>query len=209
MGLDGALIGSAALMGLAAAPHCALMCSTPCALAARGRREQLRLLAGRLLGYGAAGVAAAASAQALARMSQGAAVLQPLWALLQAALLVLGLSLLARGRVPVWLSHVRWRPAPGRSFATGLAWVLMPCGLLHAALLLSALSNSPVGGGLAMAAFAVTSTLGLAVAPAWLARLPRRVGDASPALRLAGLGLVLASGWALAHGVWQRIAALC
>ena len=209
MGLDAALIGSAALMGLAGAPHCALMCSTPCALAARSRREQTRLLIGRLLGYGAAGGVAAASAQALARMSDGAAVLQPLWALLQAALLVLGVSLVVRGRVPVWLANTRWRPAPGRSFTTGLAWVAMPCGLLHAALLLAALSNSPLGGGLAMAAFAVTSTLGLAVAPAWLARLPRRVGDASPALRLAGLGLALASGWALAHGVWQRIALLC
>ncbi|MBW8845649.1 MAG: sulfite exporter TauE/SafE family protein [Burkholderiales bacterium] len=209
MSLDAALIGSAALMGLAAAPHCALMCSTPCALAARGRREQTRLLAGRLLGYSVAGIVAAASAQTLARMSQGTAVLQPLWALLQAALLVLGISLIVRGRVPVWLANARWRPMPGRSFTTGLAWVAMPCGLLHAALLLSALSSSPLGGGLAMAAFAVTSTLGLTVAPAWLARLPRRVGDASPALRLAGVGLALASGWALAHGVWQRIALVC
>lgn len=204
-----ALIASAALMGLAAAPHCALMCSTPCALAGRRRDEQLRLLAGRLLGYAGAGVVAAASAQMLARMSQGAAVLQPLWALLQAALLVLGLSLVARGRVPVWLTNARWRPAPGRSFATGLAWVAMPCGVLHAALLMSALSNSPLEGGLAMAAFAVTSTLGLAVAPAWIAKLPRRAGDASPALRLAGLGLVAASGWALAHGVWERLTLAC
>lgn len=209
MSLDAALIGSAALMGLAGAPHCALMCSTPCALAAQGRQQQTRLLLGRLVGYSAAGVVAALSAQALGRMSAGAAVLQPVWALLQAALLVLGLSLLVRGRVPAWLGNVRFRPQPGRSFATGLAWVVMPCGLLHAALLLSALSNSPVSGGLAMAAFATTSTLGLAVAPAWIARLPRRVGDASPALRLAGLGLVAASGWALAHGVWQRAALVC
>ena len=209
MSLDAALVGSAALMGLAAAPHCALMCSTPCALAATGRREQARLLTGRLIGYSAAGVVASVSAQALAQMSQGAAVLQPLWALLQAALLVLGLSLVVRGRVPVWLANARWRPAPGRSFVTGLAWVVMPCGLLHAALLLAALSNSPLGGGLAMAAFAVTSMLGLAVAPAWVARLPRRVGDASPALRLAGVGLVAASGWALVHGVWQRALLAC
>lgn len=209
MSLDAALIGSAALMGLAGAPHCALMCSTPCALAARGRPQQMRLLAGRLLSYSAAGVVAALSAQALAQMSTGVAVLQPLWAMLQAALLVLGLSLLLRGQVPVWLTRVRWRPQPGRSFVTGLAWVVMPCGLLHGALLLSALSNSPWSGGLAMAAFATTSTLGLAIAPAWIARLPRRVGDASPALRLAGLGLVAASGWALVHGVWQRAQVLC
>lgn len=209
MGLDVALTGSAALMGLAAAPHCALMCSTPCALAASRRDEQMRLLAGRLLGYSTAGMVAAASAQALASLSQGAAVLQPLWALLQAALLVLGLSLVLRGRVPVWLDNARWRPAPGRSFVAGLAWVAMPCGVLHAALLMSALSNSPLGGGLAMAAFALTSTLGLAVAPAWIARLPRRLGEPSPALRLAGLGLVAASGWALGHGVWEKLTLVC
>lgn len=209
MGLDIALIGSAALMGLAGAPHCALMCSSPCALAAQRRDQQLRLLAGRVLGYSAAGVVAAFSAQALAQLSQGAAVLQPVWALLQAALLVFGLSLVVRGRVPTWLGNVRWRPHPQRSFFTGLAWVAMPCGLLHGALLLSALSNSPLGGGLAMAAFAVTSTLGLAVAPGLMSRLPRRVGDASPALRLAGLGLVAASGWALVHGVWQRAVLAC
>ncbi len=209
MGLDAALIGSAALMGLAAAPHCALMCSTPCALAAQGRRAQTRLLMGRLIGYSGAGAIAAASAQALAQMSQGATVLQPLWALMQAALLIFGLTLVVRGRVPVWLANARWRPAPGRSFVTGIAWIAMPCGLLHAALLLAALSNSPLGGGLAMAAFAVTSTLGLAVAPAWIARLPRRVGDTAPALRLAGVGLVAASGWALAHGIWQRVLLAC
>jgi uncharacterized protein len=209
MGADAALIGSTALLGLAAAPHCALMCSTPCALAARGRQQQWRLLAGRLIGYSLAGAVAAASAQALARLSAGAAALQPLWALLQAALLVFGLSLVMRGRVPAWLASARWQPTPGRSFAAGLAWVAMPCGLLHAALLLAALSGTPLGGGLAMAGFAATSTLGLALAPAWIARLPRRVGDASPALRLAGLGLTAASGWALAHGVWQRVTVAC
>jgi hypothetical protein len=206
---DAALIASATLMGLGGAPHCALMCSAPCALAAPGAPAQARLLIGRLLSYTAAGALAAASAQALAQMSGGAAVLRPVWALLQAALLLLGLSLLVRGRAPGWLGAVRWQPKPRQAFATGLAWAVMPCGLLHAALLLSALSTSPLSGALAMAGFATTSTLGLVIAPALRSRLPRRVGDATPALRLAGLGLAAASGWALAHGVWERVLLAC
>lgn len=207
--LDVALITSAALMGLAGTPHCALMCSAPCALAARGAQQQTRLLIGRVLGYAAGGALAAASAQVLGELSQGAAVLKPAWAMLQAAVLLLGLSLLVRGRAPGWLGAVRWQPKPRHAFGTGLAWVVMPCGLLHAALLLSALSSSPLSGAAAMAAFAVTSTLGLVVAPALRSRLPQRAGDATTALRLAGLGMAVASGWALGHGIWQQVLLVC
>lgn len=208
MSLDAALITSAALMGLAGTPHCAAMCSAPCALAA-GKRPA-RLLLGRVLGYTAGGAVAAASAEALARASQGAAVLQPVWALLQAALLLLGLTLLVRGRAPAWLGAVNWRPQPRHAVVTGMAWVAMPCGLLHAALLMAGLSGSVGSGAAAMAAFALASTPALVIAPAWRARLLRRGDDgAMLALRLAGLALVVASGWALAHGVWQRLALAC
>lgn len=205
---DIALVVSATLMGLAGMPHCAAMCSAPCALA--GGQRPARLLAGRVLGYTAGGVVAAASAEALARASQGVALLQPAWALLQAALLLFGLMLLLQGRVPAWLGAVRWRPQPRHAFATGLAWVAMPCGLLHAALLLAGLSGSPLSGGAAMAGFALASTPGLVVAPLWRARLLKRgpAGDVL-ALRLAGLMLALGAGWGLAHGVWQRVMLAC
>lgn len=205
---DLALVVSATLMGLAGMPHCAAMCSAPCALA--GGQRPARLLAGRVLGYTAGGVVAAASAEALARASQGVALLQPAWALLQAALLLFGLMLLLQGRVPAWLGAVRWRPQPRHAFATGLAWVAMPCGLLHAALLLAGLSGSPLSGGAAMAGFALASTPGLVVAPLWRARLLKRgPGGDVLALRLAGLMLALGAGWGLAHGVWQRVMLAC
>lgn len=208
MALDLALIGSATLMGLAGTPHCAAMCSAPCALA--GGQRPARLMAGRVLGYAAGGAVAAASAQALGRASQSLALLQPAWAVLQAALLLFGLTLLVRGRMPVWASSLNWRPQPRHAFMTGLVWIAMPCGLLHAALLLSALADSPLGGAGAMAGFALASTPGLIVAPWWRARLLRRgAGGEVLALRLAGVGLVLAAGWALGHGVWQRVALLC
>lgn len=207
--LDATLMMSAALMGLGGAPHCAVMCSAPCTLAAPDRQALGRLLAGRLVGYAAAGAGAAASAQALGALSSHVALLRPVWALLQAALLLLGLSLLVCGRVPGGLGAAGWHHKPRQAFATGLAWVVLPCGLLHAALLLSALSASPLSGAVAMAGFASTSTLGLVMAPALRSRLPRSLGSATPALRLAGLGMALASGWALAHGVWERLLQVC
>lgn len=208
MSLDGALILSATLMGLAGMPHCAAMCSAPCALA--GGKRPARLLSGRVLGYTAGGAMAAASAQALARASQGLTLLQPAWALLQAAMLLLGLSLLVRGRMPVWLAAVNWRPQPRHAFATGAAWVAMPCGLLHAALLLAGLSGSVGSGAAAMAGFALASTPGLAIAPLWRARLLRRgSGGETLALRLAGLALAIGAGWALGHGLWQRVVLAC
>ncbi|CAM3720005.1 sulfite exporter TauE/SafE family protein [Roseateles saccharophilus] len=208
MALDAALIASATLMGLAGTPHCAAMCSAPCALAAGPR--PVRLLAGRLLGYSAGGAIVAASAEALARASQGVALLQPAWALLQAAMLLLGLTLLVRGRMPVWLGAVNWRPQPRHAFFTGIAWVAMPCGLLHAALLLAGLSGSVAGGTLAMAGFALASTPGLIVAPLWRAKLLKRgAGGEVLALRLAGLALALGAGWALGHGIWQRVLLAC
>lgn len=206
--MDAALVLSATLMGLAGMPHCAAMCSAPCALAA-GHRP-VRLLAGRLLGYAAGGAVAAASAQALARVSQSVTLLQPAWALLQAALLLFGLTLLVRGRVPAWLGAMRWRPQPRHAFATGIAWVAMPCGLLHAALLLAGLSGSPLSGAVAMAGFALASTPGLVIAPLWRARLLKRgTGGEVLALRLAGLMLAAGAAWGLVHGVWQRLLLAC
>lgn len=206
--MDAALVASATLMGLAGMPHCAAMCSAPCALA--GGRRPVRLLAGRVLGYAVGGAVAAASAEALARASQAATLLQPAWALLQSALLLLGLTLLVRGRMPVWLSAVPRQAQPRHAFVKGLAWVAMPCGLLHAALLLASLSGSVAGGAAAMGGFALASTPGLLMAPLWRAKLLKRGADGDVlALRLAGLALTAGAAWGLAHGVWQRVLLAC
>ena len=122
-----------------------------------------------------------------------------------------------------------------QSSLIGLAWVAWPCAALQAALLLAALASSPLGGGLVMAAFALGSMPALAFAP-WLrarwrkyqqtrqqtrqqkSQPTRLVSDARVlssehvamlGFRVAGLGLVLASGWALTHGLWLKVAAWC
>ncbi|MFO1227657.1 sulfite exporter TauE/SafE family protein [Roseateles sp.] len=208
--LEITLVGSAALMGLAGSPHCALMCGGPCAATCgQSRRAQTQFLAGRALSYAVAGAVAAAAVQALGWMTQGRAVMQPVWALAHAALLMLGLSLIWLGRQPIWLDGIgagwlrRSSRAPGLA---GLAWVAWPCGLLQSALLVAGLTSSPLGGGLAMLVFALASSPGLVAAPWVLRRL-----KLSPAwsARLAGLGLALASGWALGHGVWETVRLYC
>lgn len=97
---------------------------------------------------------------------------------------------------------------PAQATLAGGLWVAWPCGLLQSAVLLAALADGPVGGAGVMLVFAVASAPGLVAAP-WLWR--RLAGSARPdlAVRLGGLMLALASGWALTHDLWVRFAAYC
>jgi len=223
--VDAPLILAGFVAGLAASPHCALMCGAPCAALTSGcGRNATGFHLGRGLGYMAGGALAALSMAALAAWSQAAPALRPLWMLLQLAFLALGLWWLATGRQPDRMKRggampvriVARRGRPWRSGLAGLAWVAWPCGALQAALLLAALASSPLGGAFVMAGFALGSMPALAVAPwAWARWRSMRGGAASPAqaatlgFRVAGFGLVLASGWALTHGLWERVAAWC
>lgn len=101
---------------------------------------------------------------------------------------------------------------PAKAAAAGALWLGLPCGLLHSALVMAALANTPLGGAAIMAAFAMGTTLGLWVGPTlwwrvgapgggWLAR--------GGAVRLAGLMLAGVSAWALSHDLGARIVAYC
>jgi sulfite exporter TauE/SafE len=223
MDLPLVLAGLAA--GVAASPHCAAMCGAPCAALTNGcARNTTGFHVGRLAGYMAGGALAASSVAALAAWSQAAPALRPLWTLLHVALLALGLWWLATGRQPDWLKRggavpvriVGRRGRPLRAGVAGLAWVAWPCGALQAALLLAALASGPAGGAAVMAAFAVGSMPALAFAPWVWGRWQSLQGHAATSaqastfgFRVAGAGLVLGSGWALTHGVWEQVAAWC
>lgn len=213
--MNTALAGTALLLGIAGAPHCAAMCGAACRAAAGacgGSSPQANVVAlhlARGLAYVAAGAFAAAGVSLLG----GVPALRPLWSLAQAAALALGVWLLLRGREPEWLTSLRVRPpgpsrgkvvwlaGPGRAAAVGGAWVALPCGLLQSALVVAALGNGPLEGAGLMALFAATSGLGLWAGPALWSRLAG--GRVAPhwGTRLAGALLVLASAWALWHGV--------
>ena len=223
--MDASLVLGGLAMGVAATPHCALMCGAPCAALTSGcKRNAAGFQLGRLLGYMAAGALAAGSMSALGAWSQTVPVLRPLWTLLQLAFLALGLWWIATGRQLHWMKRdgavpvriVARRRRPLRSGLAGLAWVAWPCAALQGALLLSALASSPQRGALVMAGFAIGSMPALLLAPwawarwsAWRGKATSPAGLASLGLRLAGAGLVLASGWALMELTWSRYAAWC
>lgn len=227
--MDLALAGSALLMGLAGSPHCLAMCGPACTgLTSGDRRSQLSFHLGRLSSYALGGALAAASVGLVAQLGQASAVLRPLWVLVHLAALLLGLYLVWRGRQPAWLEsigRVATQTAvpvaglgaggvvlgrPARAGLAGVAWLAWPCGLLQSALMVSALASGPAQGAMVMSSFAIGSGLGLVMGPMLLHRLfGAGASGMRWAVRLAGLGLVAASGFALGHGLWQRVAELC
>jgi sulfite exporter TauE/SafE len=237
--MSAALMATAAVMGLAGVPHCAGMCGAGCAAAARlclparPGRAVAGLIAGRLVAYAVAGAVAATVVTGLQTLSEGTGWLRPVWVGLQAFLLVIGLGLLLRGRLPAsieaWVERMGGRPQdapvtrkvhlPGelKAGAIGLLWPVIPCGLLHAALLVAAVSSGPVDGAAVMLVFGATSSLGLLLGPAvWLRWLPaalrRSVSSEDPgrlAVRLAGATISVFAGWGLGHAVIAPIVAWC
>ncbi|MFT3720711.1 sulfite exporter TauE/SafE family protein [Pseudorhodoferax sp.] len=224
------LATTALLMGLAGGPHCAVMCGAACAGVGRSGRGAVALFqAGRLCGYAALGALAAWSLQGLGWLGGASAALRPAWTFMHLAAAALGLVLLLQARQPAWLERFGRRlwqrararlPARGGLFAIGMAWALMPCGLLQAALMTAALTGHPAQGATAMAAFALGSAVSLWAAPWLLLRLPALAGGAGAGggaaqglsawgTRLAGLALLASSGWALWMGLVHDQAPWC
>jgi sulfite exporter TauE/SafE len=220
---------TALLMGLAGGPHCVAMCGAACAgisQAVDARRSTLALLVfqfGRVIGYSALGALAAASLQGLGWLTVHLAALRPVWSLFHVSALVLGLLLMAQARQPVWLEDIARRVwARTRSFASrngrsaplllGIAWAMLPCGLLYSALLVAALAGSPSGGAMVMALFAIGTSLTMALGPWLWLRLKassNRSDSGQWGVRLAGLALAASSGWALWMGLVHNSAPWC
>ncbi len=180
--------------------------------------------------YAAGGAVAAVGVSGVASWSQITPALRPLWTLLNAAAFALGLWLMWKGQQPAWLGRIGRVPAlagpipgkgqwpwqrvrgPLRAGAAGSLWVAWPCGLLQSALLVAALTDGALAGATVMAVFAATSAPGLVFGP-WVWRRLLRGGDVAVRerwlMRAAGALIVVASGWALSHGLWERTGAFC
>lgn len=189
------LLWTAFLMGLGGIAHCAAMCGVPCA-AAMPRGIPVLALVGRCLAYGMLGLLAALGAGLVSRWGQQVSMLQPIWLMIQLGAVIMGVWLMWSGHMPrqvnTWgqqaYHRVRARfiqhDAPGWLKAgqplvplfAGMAWAVLPCGLLYAALVVAALAPAPWAGALVMLAFAVPSAIGVWAAPAllkWLSRFTR------------------------------------
>ena len=215
---------TALLMGLAGGPHCIAMCGAACAgigqaAAPRGSQAIGLFQLGRLAGYALLGALAAASMQGLGWLTVHSAALRPVWTMVHVAAVLLGLMLLIWARQPLWLElgarrvWARVRTAT-QSFGLaaplglGVAWALLPCGLLYSAVMVAALAGSPAGGAAVMALFALGSGAVLWLAP-WLLRRLGRGGSGSWGMRIAGLALLLTSAWGLWMGLMHDQAPWC
>lgn len=215
---------TALLMGLVGGPHCVVMCGAACAGIARasapqGTQALLGFQASRMLGYSLVGAFAAGSVQGLAWLGAHTAVIRPVWTMMHVAALLLGLVLLWQAQQPRWLdgaAQTVWRgvkPVLGRlgpqaPWVLGVAWALMPCGLLYSALLVASLTANVWDGAITMALFALGTTISLTAGP-WLLLRLRSGASGGWGIRLAGLALAATSGWALWMGLTQPSGLWC
>ena len=218
------LAATAVLMGLAGGPHCIAMCGAACAGigqagAPRGTLAIGWFQVGRLTGYTLLGALAAASMQGLGWLTVQSAALRPLWTMVHVAAELLGAMLLIWARQPVWLEWgarrvwarvrtVTQRFGLAAPLGVGVAWALLPCGLLYSAAMVAALAGSVTGGAAVMALFALGSGLTLWLGPWLLLRLGRS-GRGAWGMRLAGLALLLTSAWGLWMGLMHDQAPWC
>ena len=224
-----ALASTAFLMGLMGGTHCLVMCAAPCAaltsadaVPQAGDAQVVRWMPpragvaqrtasfhiGRLVGYGAAGALAAFAMERLAWLSQNSAALRPVWTLFHVLILAWGLLMMLQARQPAWLEsagRIVWSKVrvlvsrPGGLFVTGLAWALLPCGLLYTALLTAALSGGVLRGALCMVLFGIGSGAWLVAGPLVWGQFRTRLNKVARSWgsRLAGLVLFTMGAWAL------------
>lgn len=219
-----ALAATALLMGLAGGPHCVAMCGAACAGIGQAAGERRNgaiwaFQAGRVAGYSVLGALSAASIQGLGWLTTQSAALRPVWTLFHVGAIVLGLLLLCRARQPVWMegtgkliwARVRaWVGAQQRSAPLwiGVAWALLPCGLLYSALLVAAMSANALDGALVMGLFAAGTSVSMVAGPRLWLHLRGARGDGW-GVRLAGLALAASSSWAIWMGLVHDQAPWC
>jgi uncharacterized protein len=215
---------TALFMGLAGGPHCVAMCGAACAGISRaaGERSTRALWTfqlSRMVGYALFGAFAAGSVQGLAWLGTQTTVLRPVWTMFHVAALLLGAVLIWQARQPAWIENLGqsiWRKArpvmasmgQRAPVVLGVAWALMPCGLLYSALLVASLSANAVEGAAIMALFSIGTSISLVAGP-WLLLRLRGGRSGAWGIRLAGVALAATSGWALWMGITNPTGLWC
>ena len=181
-------------MGLASGLHCLGMCG---GIATAFPVKKLQFNAGRIATYGVLGALAGAAGGALGEVLP---LQTALYVVVNAVLIIVGLHV-AGFSAPIRffenLGAPLWRRArplalSRNSFVAGMAWGLIPCGLVYAAASASAFAATPGQGALAMASFGLGTLPWLLAAGAAAARL--RAWLARPAVRYFSATGILAFG---------------
>ncbi len=185
--------------------------------------EQLVMHAGRLSTYALLGAVMGAAGATVWRQ-QWLPIQRGLFALASTLLLSYGLLLLARttgdawrnvrleralGRLTGGLSGLAARLGGGlhrypplvRRYVTGLAWGLVPCGMVYGALAVALLAGNAASGAIVMLAFGagtLPNLLMMSGLAGWLRRLSRRRwarGAAGAAIAAFGIWGVVCAAW--------------
>jgi hypothetical protein len=166
--------------------------------------RELTFHAARLAGYVALGAAAGGGSALLRVGAETLPAMRPLWGTANALLIALGLALMVLGRQPAWIDALAMRiatatglhgaPTGMRPAAAGLAWALLPCGLLYTALATAALASDPVGGAIAMLGFGLGTAVNLLAAQALVRVAGARIGPAQSLGVRAGGALLAVMG---------------
>jgi sulfite exporter TauE/SafE len=217
-------LGAVATGLLGGGTHCVAMCGPACAgigQAAGQRRVAALLLfqAGRVIGYSTLGALAAASMQGLGWLTVQSAALRPVWVMLHIAAGLIGLLLLIRARQPLWIETgarrvwarvraITQRRGLAAPLGLGVAWTLLPCGLLYPQAMVAALAGDWIDGAIVMSLFALGTSVAMFIGPWLLLRLGVDAGG-EWGVRLAGLALVLVSATALWLGLVHDMAPWC
>lgn len=211
------LLSAAFLMGLVGGPHCLAMCGSACVgLGQLGAKRLALFQLGRILGYGLLGAIAGLLVQSVAWASENLLLLKPAWILMQAIIMAWGFVLLMFAKQPVWVQQSsawiwvnvkRAGMSRGGSLGLGVAWCLLPCGLLYSAVMLAGLSGGAWHGALVMMAFAGATVLWLSWLPSVWQRL--RQWRQNWGQRMAGLMLIVASGSAIWMQLTQGVKLIC
>ena len=184
------------LAALAGSLHCAAMCGPIRLLCLQTARARFAYQAGRGLAYATLGTLAGALSWSI-----------PWWALLLSVAVFTGFSLLG-GHLPVAWQRIRatiLARSAAHPFPLGLASGLLPCGLLHAWVLVAAASGSPLGGALTLASLWLGTLPALEVGTWVVARPVAKARGRFPrAVPLAILLLAIAPMLWRSHFAWAQ-----
>lgn len=204
------------LAGMQASGHCMLMCGVFNASAGVRAQYWLQLQAGRILTYSVLGILAGWLGGRLLTLLPADWVAGGWRVLLGLSIVALALLQFRRVGRPAHRVTCPGGAAGSRSqrslWLRGLAWGLMPCPMVYAALLVAAVAGSPAWGGGLMLAFGL-GTMPLLASQIWVLANPlsRSINwvvahPAQRALAIGALGLLV-----VASGLWwaPQAAELC
>jgi len=196
--LNGIVLTAPALLvaGLAASPHCGLMCGPLARLAAgnaSGRDAWERALLvnlGRIAGYTLLGAVAGFIGAQLSYQLPSASWGDAFRLLAAAVVIAIGVAHLRTRTLPPCMQRSAGSPGQNALLGRGMLWSLMPCPMLYGVLALCAMSGTAASGALLAGAFGLGTAPMMSMVIVGTLRLQDRSWRVVGSSVLIGLGVL-------------------